>query len=443
MNILYISQYFPPEACAPAARVDEFARAWARSGHRVRVLTGFPNHPEGVLHPAYRRPWRKGLVREKHQGVDVYRTWLYPAANRGLWGRGANYCSFAFSAAVTGPWVTPRGGVVIATSPQLLVGVAGYVAARARRVPFVFEVRDLWPQSLEAVGQTSRRSLLYRTLDRVADFLYRNADHIVLDGAWKRRELVASGVPPEKISIVMHGVAEDFAFAPDSPVAQEERARLRNRIPLRDGFVVLYAGTLGMAHDLETVLAAAGRLRVHPDIVFILIGEGAHREQVMARIEELRLANVRVLGKLPRPEIPKWLAAADACLVPLRKREVFKTAIPSKMFEAMAAAKPVILGVEGEAQEILADARAGIAVPPEDPEALAEAILRLRQDARLARELGANGRRAALGKYSRAKQATAYAELLARVASVPTAAAQPAPEFHAINRPEGLRGRHS
>src|SRR5438552_7022171 len=143
-----------------------------------------------------------------------------------------------------------------------------------------------------------------------------------------------------------------------------------------------------MAHDLETVLAAAGRLRVHPDIVFILIGEGAHREQVMARIEELRLANVRVLGKLPRPEIPKWLAAADACLVPLRKREVFKTAIPSKMFEAMAAAKPVILGVEGEAQEILADARAGIAVPPEDPEALAEAILRLRQDARLARELG-------------------------------------------------------
>ena len=356
----------------------------------MRVLTGFPNHPEGVLHPAYRRPWRKGLVREKHQGVDVYRTWLYPAANRGLWGRGANYCSFAFSAAVTGPWVTPRGGVVIATSPQLLVGVAGYVAARARRVPFVFEVRDLWPQSLEAVGQTSRRSLLYRTLDRVADFLYRNADHIVLDGAWKRRELVASGVPPEKISIVMHGVAEDFALAPHSPVAQEERARLRNRIPLRDGFVVLYAGTLGMAHDLETVLAAA-----------------------------------------------------DPCLVPLRKREVFKTAIPSKMFEAMAAAKPVILGVEGEAQEILADARAGIAVAPEDPEALAEAILRLRQDARLARELGANGRRAALGKYSRAKQATAYAELLARVASVPTAAAQPAPEFHAINRPEGLRGRHS
>jgi len=395
--------------------VDEFARAWAAAGHRVRVLTGFPNHPEGVLHPDYQRRWRRGFAREERNGVEVCRTWLYPAANRGLWGRAANYTSFAFSAAVVGPWVTPANGVVIATSPQLLVGMAGYVAARARRVPFVFEVRDLWPQSLEAVGQTRRRSALYRTLARVANFLYRRANHIVLDGEWKRRVLVDSGAPPAKLSVVMNGVAEDFAPDPHSPAARDLRARIRSEWALADRFVVLYAGTLGMAHGLETVLRAAARLRERPDIAFVLIGEGAEREQLLDRIAQWRLANVRCLGKLPREAIPAWLTAADACLVPLRKSEVFKTAVPSKMFEAMAASKPVILGVEGEAKEILEDARAGVALPPEDPAALAEAVLRLRHDPGLALELGSNGRRAAFEKYSRGKQARGYLELLARL----------------------------
>jgi colanic acid biosynthesis glycosyl transferase WcaI len=400
-------------------RVDELARAWAGAGHQVGVLTGFPNHPEGRLHPGYRRAWWRGFAREERSGVQVRRTWLYPAANRGLWGRAANYASFACSAALVGPWVAPRNGVVIATSPQLLVGLAGYAAARARRATFVFEVRDLWPQSLEAVGQAGRHSLSYRALGGVAHFLYRAADHIVVDGDWKQRALATSGVPPEKISVVMNGVAEDFAPDPSSPAVRELRAQIRRDWRLTERLVVLYAGTLGMAHGLETVLGAAQRLSAHPDIVFVLIGEGARRQQLAARMRESRLGNVRFPGKRPRREIPGWLAAADLCLVPLRRSEVFKTAIPSKMFEAMAAARPVILGVEGEAREILDAARAGIAVPPEDPSALAEAILRLRNSPGLARELGANGRSAALDKYSRGKQARAYLELLARLTSAP------------------------
>lgn len=420
VNILYVSQYFPPEACAPAARVDEFAREWVRASHQVRVLTGFPNHPEGVLYPDYQQQWRRGLSREERNGVKVYRTLLYPAPNRGFWGRAANYCSFALAAAVVGPWIAPADGVVTATSPQLLVGMAGYAVARARRLPFVFEVRDLWPQSLAAVGQTSRHSLLYRTLGRLAEFLYREADLIVVDGEWKRRALVGAGVPPEKIGVIRNGVAEDFCLDSESLAARKTRERVRNDLGLGSRFAVMYAGTLGMAHRLETVLLAADRLRERREIVFLLVGEGAERERVIERSRELRLTNLHYLGKQPREKIPAYLAAADVCLAPLRRSRVFTTAIPSKMFEAMAAAKPVILGVEGEANEILLDARAGIAVPPEDSNALAQAILRLWQNPGLGRELGANGRRAVLEKYSRRKQAAAYLELLAGLVSRPS-----------------------
>ena len=170
MQVLYVSQYYPPEACAPAARVDCFTREWARKGAEVRVLTGFPNHPEGIVHAEYKKAWRRGFIREEREGVKVYRTWLYPSANRKLWGRGANFTSFAVSAALAGPCVAPRNGVVIATSPQILVGVSGWVAGTLRFLPWVFEVRDLWPESLVGVGQATADSLLYRSVGRVAQF---------------------------------------------------------------------------------------------------------------------------------------------------------------------------------------------------------------------------------------------------------------------------------
>jgi colanic acid biosynthesis glycosyl transferase WcaI len=433
MNILYVAQYYPPECCAPAARVDEFTREWARQGHRVTVLTGFPNHPEGIVHAAYREPWRKGFSREERKGVNVCRTWLYPAPNRGLWGRAANYSSFALSAALSGTWVGSGQSVVIATSPQILVGAAGRVVARLRRLPFVFEVRDLWPQSLEAVGQASAGSLLYRAVGRLAEFLYRHADRIVVDGEWKRRALVAAGVPWEKIALIRNGVTDDFCLDPTSSAAGEARERVRSDLGLRGRFVVLYAGTLGMAHRLETVLEAAFQLRERRELVFLMVGEGADREKLTEQSGRMGLTNVVYLGKQPREAIPGYLAAADVCLVPLRRSEVFKTAIPCKMFEAMAAAKPVVLGVEGEAKEILTAARAGIVVPPEDPRALSTAILRLWSHPRLCCELGENGRDAVLRKHSRASQARAYLELLAELspnlASSRVSERTPSPQF--------------
>jgi colanic acid biosynthesis glycosyl transferase WcaI len=418
-RVLYISQYYPPEACAPAARVDSFGREWVRAGAEVRVLTGFPNHPEGVLHPEYRERWKRGFVREERQGVKVYRTWLYPSANQKLWRRGANFASFALSAAVAGTCVAPRNGVIIATSPQILVGAAGCAVGTLRFLPWVFEVRDLWPESLVGVGQATADSLLYRSVGRLADFLYRHATHIVVDGEGKRRHLIDHGLEERKISVIRNGVEEDFCLDPDSEAAREARCKLRKEWGLRDEFVLLYAGTLGMAHGLETVLQSAERLRGRPGIVFLLMGAGAEREQLCQVIAKMRLSNVQVLEKQPRERVPDFLAAADACLVPLRNKEVFKTAIPSKMFEAMAAGRPVILGVEGEAKEILLASQAGLAVQPEDPGAMAAAILKLQKEPLLCRALGGKGRQVVLDKYLRPTQAAKYLDLLNELCTHP------------------------
>ncbi|MEJ2010175.1 MAG: glycosyltransferase family 4 protein [Acidobacteriota bacterium] len=409
MNILYVSQYFPPEVCAPAIRVNEFTQAWARCGHKVRVLTGFPNHPEGHVHPDYRRKWRQGFAREDHAGVEVLRTWLLPAANRGVWGRAANYSSFALSAILTGPFIAQRRGVVIGTSPQLLVAAAGYVVARSRALPFVFEVRDLWPQSIAAVGAAGPQSGFYRSLEHLANFLYRHADRIVLDGDAKRRQIIAMGVSPHKTAVIRNGASEDFCFGPESAPAHAARERVRHELGLDRKFIAMYVGTLGMAHGLETVLQAAERLKARSDIAFVIIGEGAEREHLLKKKQELQLSNVLFLGKQPRKAIPAYLAAADICLAPLRKREML----------AMAAGRPVILGVEGEAKEILMDAHAGIPVPPENPKALADAVLLLREKRDLRHQMGLRGRYAVLHKYSRPQQAAAYIDLLDQLVPVP------------------------
>jgi colanic acid biosynthesis glycosyl transferase WcaI len=423
LEILYVSQYFPPECSAGGTRVDDFTRAWAAVGHKVSVLTGFPNYPDGVLDPAYRSRWRRGMAYERRGAVRVFRTWLYPAANRGLWKRTANYVSFALSASLIGPWVAPSSGVVIGTSPQLLVGAAAFEIARIRRLPFVFEVRDLWPESLEAVGQAERGSALYRSTAHLAAFLYRHADSIVVDGEWKRRALTEAGLPAGKISVVRTGVTRNFLPNPESAEAERARRHLRMEFGLEGCFVLLYAGTLGMAHRLETVIEAADRLRERRYIRFLVAGDGAERGRLLSLVRERRLENVLYVGRQPRERMPDFLAAADACLVPLRRSEVFKTAVPSKMFEAMAAAKPVILGVEGEAREILLEAQAGIPVPPEDPETMVSAVLDLQQAPGQARMLGANGRCAVLKKYAREQQAAVYIEILREVSE---AGARPA-----------------
>jgi len=410
VKILYVSQYFPPEMGAPAARVSELAEIWARDGHQVTVLTGFPNHPTGVVPAEYRAKLRRLLIREELAGVEVVRTWLWPRPNRKSYERILNYSSFFFSSAITGLFLR-KPDVVIGTSPQLLTALSAWWLARVKRVPFVFEVRDLWPESLGAVGMAAEESALYRVLGKLAAFLYKRADRIVVvSGAFKSILCERWNVPPEKISVVPNGVkTEKF-----SPAAGNEK--VREQLGLQGKFVATYIGTLGVAHGLETLVEAAAQLQNSaPHVEFLLIGDGADKERIAAMVEARGITNVRFLGQRPREVIPQYICASDVCLVLLRKTELFKTVIPSKMLEFMACEKPLVLAVDGEARRIMDEARCGLFVEPENSSALAEAILTLASDTAVRQQLGANGRRAILQKYSRKATAQSYREILSSV----------------------------
>ncbi|MGE5194331.1 MAG: glycosyltransferase family 4 protein [Deltaproteobacteria bacterium] len=407
MKILYISQYFPPEMGAPAARVSELARYWAAAGHEVTVLTGFPNHPTGVVHSEYRSRFRRLVCREQVGGVNVVRTWLVPLPNRKPAERMLNYISFCLSACLTGTFIE-RPDVVIATSPQLLVGICGWWVSRIKNVPFVLEVRDLWPESLAAVGVGSSRSLLHRGLGRLAGFLYRTCQRlVVVTPAFKDHIVREWGVPGEKISVVPNGVETELF----SPAAAGEA--VRNDHGLQGRFVVSYIGTLGMAHDLGTVLdAAVCCAESMPEVVFLLVGEGADKQRVMSLARERQLKNVQFLPQQPREKVPGLVAASDVCLVTLRRSDVFKTVIPTKMLEFMSCGRPVVLAVEGQARDLLGEAGAGICIPPQDPAAMVDAIRQLWKSPDLCRNLGRSGRTYIEQNLSRSQTAETYLRVL-------------------------------
>ena len=423
MNILYISQYFPPEMGAPAARAAELSKHWADNGHHVTILTGFPNHPTGEIPPDYRARFKRLFAREQINGVTVARTWLLPFPNRKAYERMLNYSSFCVSAALAGLSLS-RPDVVIATSPQLLVGLAGYWLSRRKRVPFVFEVRDLWPESLTAVGMGNENSALHKTLARIAGFLYRQSDHIVVVTPAFHDHLVKNwNVPHEKISIVENGV-ETRLFAPQPVALRPDPAQptkdLRRQLQLQGKFVVSYIGTLGMAHGLEIMLSSAAQLKdANPEICFLIVGEGAEKEKIVAMARARGLTNLQFVSQQPREKIPSYIAASDVCLVLLKKADVFKTVIPTKMLEFMSCARPVILGVDGQARAIVEDSRAGLVIEPENADALSNAIQYLAANREAARQLGLNGRDYILRKYSRAHTAARYITVLEELLQSP------------------------
>ncbi len=407
MKILYICQYYPPETPAPAARASELSRLWAAAGHDVTVLTGFPNHPTGKVHPQYRSKLWRLCMKDDDQGVRVRRTWLVPLPNRRPWERMLNYGSFFVSAVLRGIFLS-KPDVVVATSPQLLVGLAGLIVAKCKRTPFVFEVRDLWPESLEAVGASGNGSMLVKILRKVAGLLYRKAAHIVVVTAPFKEHLHRHwGIPQEKISVIINGV-DHRLFAPqprDQQVAQE--------FGLEQKFVVGYFGTIGNAHGIETlveVAQAAGKS--DPEVLFLVIGEGADKQLLQDMIAQRKLTNIRIFPGQPRVRMPSIIAGSDICLVLLKNAELFKTVIPTKMLEFMSCARPIVAAVAGEAARCIENAGAGICVSPGDHAAITEAILSLKRDASRRKQLGANGRSFITSSAARDHTAQEYIALL-------------------------------
>lgn len=405
MQILFLTDNFPPETNAPASRTFEHTKRWVRSGAHVRVLTTAPNFPTGKLFPGHRNSIFR---REEFDGVETIRVWTYITANQGFVRRTLDYMSFMVTGFVAGLFLR-RIDVIICTSPQFFTACAAYLLSRFKRRPFVFELRDLWPDSILAVG-AMRESFAIRALRRLEYFLYRKAALIVSVTKSFKTVLESNGIPPDKIVVIPNG-ADLAAFEPG-----EKPAQLVERHSLQGKFVAAYIGTLGMAHGLDTILRTAERLRSDERIAFLLVGDGAERERLEAKARDLQLGNVIFAGPVGKEEVKQYWRLCDAALVLLKDRPVFRHVLPSKIFEAMATARPIVLGVLGESASVLEAARGGIVIPPEDPKALAEALQRLASSPQLAAEMGARGRRYVEREFDRDQLAAAMLDALSLVA---------------------------
>lgn len=405
MRILFLCQYFPPEMGAPAARTFEHARHWVKAGHSVTVVCGKPNHPDGVIPQKYRGPL---IYREDIEGVNVLRCWLYATPNRGVFKRSIAFLTFMLSAMFFGSFFSGRCDVVVATSPQLLCGLAGYVVSLMKRRPFVFEVRDLWPKQIIDLGAVKSRFVI-GLLSWAELFLYRRAKAIVTVAPATCGEIAARGIPAEKLFTVTNAINERF-FKP-----QDRMTALRQNYGWGNDIVVMYIGTHGLSQGLTTIVDVAELLKERQDLRFVFVGQGAEREMLMELAHSKKLANVQFLPMQTKEKMPDFYASADICLVPLKKRDYFLYNIPSKMFEIMACARPMVLGVQGQALELLQEAQAGIPVEPENAQDYAAAILKLADDASLRENLGRNGREYVVRNYTRKVKAESYVQYLAQV----------------------------
>lgn len=407
MRILVVTQFFPPEVGAGQARLSDFAKLWAAAGHEVTILTGFPNHPTGVVPPGYR-----GRVRmvEYVDGYRVVRTWLYTTPNEGVLKRAISHLSFMVSSALLGGRIAGPADVVLVSSPMFLPIFSAWALARLKRARFVVEVRDLWPEIVVELGVITNRRII-GALQAMANAAYRASDAVVVVTRGFVDHIAGIGIPRDKIHFIPNGV-DPRRFAPD----QGDRARGRAKLSASaDEVVVLYLGAHGISHGLTSIAEAASLLD-SDSIRFAFVGDGAGKAELAARVDQLALDRVTMLPPVPWSEVPDLMAGADIGLVPLRDVNLFSSFIPSKIFELLASGKAVVGSLRGEPARLLEDA-GQIVVEPEEPLSLAKAVGRVADDPQLRAEMGRRGRSYVVDHFDRRHQAAHYLGLLERLAA--------------------------
>jgi colanic acid biosynthesis glycosyl transferase WcaI len=377
VRILFLTENFPPETNAAATRVYERALYWVKDGHLVTIITSAPNFPQGKLYAGWKNKWYQTEI---HEGIRVVRIKTYITANRGTTRRMLDFVSFMITAFFAGLF-EKRPDVIAATSPQFFAAVCGWALGSVRRIPFVFELGDLWPASIIAVGAMHPNFYL-QLMEKLELFLYhRSASVAALTHAFKKN-LIKRGIPANKISVVINGV-DLWRYAP-----QSRDVNLAKAWGLENKFVFGYVGTHGMAHGLLNILNAAELLKHRDDIRFLFVGDGAERTALIAHAKKLQLNNIVFLPPQPKEMMPKVWSLCNVALVHLKNTPAFAEVIPSKMFEAMGMGLPILMALpSGEATEILEQDGAGITIPPEDPKALADAVQQLCDDKALLKKL--------------------------------------------------------
>ncbi len=402
MKIVYVSHYFSPEIGAPSARIHEMAQAWIRAGHQVEVITGFPNHPQGEIYPGYKS---QGYLNEEMDGIQVHRVWTYVTPNRGLVRRTIGHISLWISALLLAARHIKDPDIVIGTSPTLFSVMAARRLARMNKVPFVMEVRDLWPGIFVDLG-VIKNSTIIKLLEAWELWMYRQADKIVTVTNGFRDNIIQRGIASDKIHTVHNG-ADLVTFHPG-----EKPSSLARELDLEGKLVVLYLGAHSTSQGLDVILDVALELSENSEIVFLFVGDGNQKEQLMGRAKSEGIDNLIFHPPITKEDVPLYYKIADICLVPLKDVALFATFIPSKMFEIMAMGKPIIASVSGEAARILEDSGGAIVTKPEDIQGIQMAILDLYNDPQRRITLGLNGREYVEANYSRKSLAEKYLSIM-------------------------------
>lgn len=391
MKILFLTQYCPPEVGAPQNRIFEFAKQLKKFGHEVTILTAMPNYPRGEIFEDYKG---KKLVNENIEGIDIVRTRIYATKSKEFTKRLRNYLSFTWSSIAQGTTHIGTQDFIITESPPLFLGWSGYVLAKLKKAKFIFNVSDLWPESAVKLEVLHNEALI-KASTWLEEFCYRKAAAVTCQTQGIVDNITNRGFDRRKIHLITNGVDTKF-------FKRENRSKeYRGSIGINDKFAVVYAGIHGLAQGLEVVINAAEILRKERDIKFVFIGEGPEKPMLQEMVKEKNLDNVIFLPMQNKKDMPKIIASMDATVVPLKRLDLFKGALPSKMFEALSSELPIILAVEGEAKELINKAKGGIAVEPENEKAIAKAVLTLYKDKSLREELGRNGRAYVMEHYSR------------------------------------------
>ncbi len=355
MKILFLTDNFPPEVNAPATRTYEHCQEWINDGANVTVITCAPNFPHGKLYEGYKN---RLFQKETIDGIEVIRVWSYMSSNHGFVKRVLDYLSFSFMSFWVG--LFQKFDVIVATSPQFFTTWTGYGLSKIKRKPWIFELRDIWPESIKTVGALKQGYIL-NILEKIELFLYRDATKVVAVTNAFKTNLIERGIDKDKIEVVTNGSNLELFSKRNKDI------KLLQKLNLEDKFIVGYIGTHGLSHSLDFIVTSISKI-TDKSIHFLFIGDGAMKKSIIKISNDLKLKNITFLDAIPKEEVPNYLSICDISLAPLKNEENFKTVIPSKIFEASAMEKPTLLGVCGQAQKIIEKYNAGICFEPENEE---------------------------------------------------------------------------
>ncbi len=389
MKILFISHYFPPETGAATKRIYGLAKHLVKFGHKVDVITGMPNYPNGEIQEKYRK---KFFYFEEMSGINVYRHFVFVSKRKNTITRLLNYFSLVFSS-LSFIFNRNQYDVIITSSPPLFLGISGVILSKIKKAPLVFDVRDIWPGVAAEIGEMSPDSRVYKVLEWLELFIYRNSTLITVVTNGKKEKLISRGLTESKVELISNGFDAEFLdYQIDDSVKHEYKTSNK--------FNILYAGIIGVAQGIDIIIKAAERLIEYKDIQFLLVGNGVELEKLKLLTQEKGLTNVVFTNEQPHERIRSFLNFSDVAVVPL-KNTALKDSIPTKIYEALGAGVPVVLSASGESESVINRSNGGIITLPGDVDALVSAIMKLYSDKDFYRNCAENGQQYVLNNYSR------------------------------------------